>query len=126
MVVAPLPGRPGIGTGRVAPVSDVSDVSGGSDDFAEHTVDPDLEAARRQLAEVPVEDIVANHAIGLWELAAIHLQADPPDLAAATLAIDAVAALVDGVGSRLGNHTATLRDALANIRMAYVSVSSRG
>lgn len=101
-------------------------MSDDSDDFAEHTVDHDLATARRQLAELPVEGIVANHAIGLWELAAIHLQAEPPNLAAASLAIDAVAAIVDGLGSRLDEHEATLRDALTNIRMVYVSVSSRG
>lgn len=85
----------------------------------------EIEQARRRVAEVPVEDVIANHAIGLWELAAIHLQSEPPDLAAATLAIDSVAALVDTLGPRLGEHEPTLRDALANIRMAYVTVSAR-
>ena len=85
----------------------------------------EIDQARRRVAEAPVTDIVANHAIGLWELAAIHLQNDPPDLAAATLAIDSVALLVDGLGERLGHHEATLRDALGNIRMAYVSVAGR-
>lgn len=85
----------------------------------------DMESVRQRLAEVPAADIVANHAIGLWELAAIHLQADPPELAAATLAIDAVALLVDGLAGRLGDHEAMLRDALGNIRLAYVSVAGR-
>jgi hypothetical protein len=83
-----------------------------------------IDEARRRLAEVPVEDVVTNHVMGLYELAAIHLSATPPNLPAASLAIDAVGSLVDGLGDRLGADTPTLRDALANIRMAFVSVKS--
>ena len=54
------------------------------------------------MAEVPAEVVVTNHVMGLYELAAIHLSADQPDLASAALAIDAVACLVDGLGDRLG------------------------
>jgi hypothetical protein len=63
--------------------------------------------------------------MGLYELAAIHLSADEPNLPAASLAIDAVACLVDGLGERLGPDVATLRDALANIRLAFVQIKSR-
>ena len=83
-----------------------------------------IEDARRRLAEVPAELVVTNHVMGLYELAAIHLSATPPNLPAASLAIDAVGSLVDGLGDRLGPETPTLRDALANIRMAFVSVKS--
>jgi hypothetical protein len=81
-----------------------------------------LAQARARLAEVPAEVVVTNHVMGLYELAAIHLSTDPPDLAAASLAIDAVACLVDGLGDRLGDEAATLRDALANIRLAFVQI----
>lgn len=81
-----------------------------------------LEQARSRLAAVPAETVVTNHAIGLYELAAIHLSADTPDLVSASLAIDALAAVVDGLGPRLGEEHPTLVDALANIRMVYVSV----
>ena len=74
------------------------------------------------MAEVPAEVVVTNHAMGLYELAAIHLSAAPPDLAAAALAIDAFACLVEGLGDRLGPDVATLRDALAQIRMAFVQI----
>ena len=77
------------------------------------------------MAEVPAEVVVTNHVMGLYELAAIHLSADPPDLASAALAIDAVACLVDGLGDRLGADAATMRDALANIRMAFVQIKGR-
>ena len=39
-----------------------------------------IEDVRRQLAEVPAEMVIANHVMGLYELAAIHLSANPPDL----------------------------------------------
>ncbi len=69
--------------------------------------------------------VVVNHVMGLYELGAIHLSADEPDLAAASLAIDGMAALVDGLGDRLGPDAQTMRDALANIRMAYVGVKAQ-
>ena len=83
-----------------------------------------IDESRRRLAEVPAELVVTNHAMGLYELAAIHLSATPPNLPAAALAIDAVACLVDGLGDRLGPDAATLRDALGNIRMAFVQVKA--
>jgi hypothetical protein len=78
--------------------------------------------ARARLAEVPAEVVVTNHVMGLYELGAIHLSTDPPNLGAASLAIDAVASLVEGLGDRLGDDAGTLRDALANIRLAFVQV----
>ena len=45
-----------------------------------------------------------------------------PTSPAAALAIDAVGCLVDGLGDRLGPRRATLRDALANIRLAFVQI----
>ncbi len=84
-----------------------------------------IEDARRRVAEVPAEVVVTNHVMGLYELAAIHLSAPDPDLPAAALAIDAVACLVDGLGDRLGPEAVTMRDALGNIRLAFVEVKSR-
>jgi hypothetical protein len=83
-----------------------------------------LAQARARLVEVPAHVVVTNHVMGLYELGAIHLSTDPPDLESASLAIDAVACLVDGLGDRLGEETATLRDALANIRLAFVQITS--
>jgi len=51
-----------------------------------------LAEARQRLADVPPEVVVVNHVMGLYELAAIHLSAEPPRLAEAALAIDAVIA----------------------------------
>jgi hypothetical protein len=78
--------------------------------------------ARERLADIPVEVVITNHVMGLYELAAIHLGANPPDLAQAALAIDAVGCLVEGLGPRLGPDAPTLTDALANIRLAFVQI----
>ena len=81
-----------------------------------------LNEARARLVEVPAETVVVNHVMGLYELAAIHLGASPPRLGEASLAIDAVGCLVEGLGARLGPETATLTAALANIRLAFVQI----
>jgi hypothetical protein len=83
-----------------------------------------LDDARRRLSAVPAEVVVVNHVMGLYELAAIHLGAMPPSLPQAALAIDAVGCLVEGLGDRLGEEAQTLRDALANIRLAFVQIKS--
>ena len=83
-----------------------------------------MNEARERLAEVPAEVVVTNHVMGLYELAAIHLSSTPPDLAQSALAIDAVACLVDGLGDRLGPDAAVMRDALNNIRLAFVQIKS--
>jgi hypothetical protein len=84
-----------------------------------------LDDARRRLADVPAEVVVTNHVMGLYELAAIHLSTEPPDLASSQLAIDSVRALVDSLGERLGSEIDVLRAALANIQMAFVEVKRR-
>ena len=53
-----------------------------------------LREAQEQLLSVPASQIVANHIIGLFELAAIHLRVDPPNLEEARLPIDAMGILV--------------------------------
>lgn len=81
-----------------------------------------INEARLRLAGVPADVVVSNHVMGLYELAAIHLSAEPPSLVEAALAIDAVGCLVDGLGDRLGPDSATLQAALSNIRLAFVQI----
>jgi hypothetical protein len=81
-----------------------------------------MDKLREQLAQTPAEVVVANHAFGLFELAALHLSLSPPQLDQARLAIDALAALVDGLGSRLGDASPQLSDGLSQLRMAYVQI----
>ncbi len=92
----------------------------------------ELLRARAELAAIPVADIVANHAIGLQQLAVIHLLPDPdaegnpgePRLAEAGLAIDALGALVDTLGERLAPHHEALREAVTQLRLAFVELST--
>ena len=83
----------------------------------------ELAAARQRVLEAPAEVVVANHAMGLYELAAIHISEQTPNLEAARLAIDAMGNLVDNLAGRLGEAEPTLKEALAQLRMAFVQVS---
>ena len=83
-----------------------------------------LEELRGQLLATPVEVVVANHAYGLFELAAIHLSERPPALGQARLAIDALGAIVEGLAGRMGDAEPSLVDALAQIRMAFVQIQA--
>ena len=73
-----------------------------------------------QMLATPAEVIVANHCIALYELAVLHLRQPSPNFDDARLAIDALAALVEGLGSRLGENERALRDALAQLQLAFV------
>ena len=69
--------------------------------------------------------VIANHAMGIYELAAIHLTAPSPKLGEVVLAIDALSALVDGLEGRLGEPEPTLREALTQLKAAYLDVRNR-
>jgi hypothetical protein len=99
------------------------------EELTEEEVAEELRRVRAEISSTPVADIVANHAVGLWQLAVLHLTPDsgaPPRLDEAGLAIDALAALVDGLGDRLGEHAQSLRDGLTQLRLAFVQVQTRG
>ena len=89
-------------------------------------LEAELAEVQRQLLETPASVIIANHAIGLFQLAALHLNQQPPNLVDAQLAIDALGSLVEGLGDRLGPDEDALRDALAQIRLAFVQIKSAG
>jgi hypothetical protein len=75
-----------------------------------------------------VADIVASHAIVRWALAVVHLSppgGEAPDLEQAQLAIDASGGLVDGLGPRRSGHEEPLREALSELRVAFVETSRR-
>ena len=82
----------------------------------------EMDQVRQQLLDAPASVVVANHAMGIYELAAIHLTAEAPRLAEASLAIDALAALVEGLTGRLGESEPTLQGALSQLRAAYLEV----
>ena len=85
-----------------------------------------LAELRDQLAHTPVAAIVAQLAYQFFEVAALHLSLQPPNLDEAQLAIDAMAALVEGLGARLADNAAPLKDGLSQIRMAYVQIKDAG
>jgi hypothetical protein len=82
-----------------------------------------MEQVRGELLGVPAAVVLANHAMGIYELAAIHLTASEPQMEEASLAIDALGTLVEGLAGRMGEAEPTLREALAQLRSAYVEVS---
>ena len=115
------------GSGR--PERDGADQGGADQAAPDAEVAEELRRVRAELAGTSVADLVANHAIGLWQLAVLHLTPEPGApirLDEAGLAIDALAALLDGVGHRLGENEPPLRDALSQLRLAFVQVSGAG
>jgi len=113
----------------VGDYDDVPDVSAFTEgELDDREVAEELRRVRAEIAATPAVDIVANHAVGLWQLAVLHLSPDegePLRLDEAALAIDAMGAIVDGLGDRLGDHAPALRDAVSQLRMAYVEVRNR-
>ncbi len=98
----------------------------GPEPAAEAEAARQLEALRNQLLATPAQIVVANHAYGLFELAAIHLSEQPPRLEEAALAVDALGALVEGMAGRLGEAEPSLQEALSQIRLAFVQIRGAG
>jgi adenylosuccinate lyase len=87
-------------------------------------------AEARRVLQTPVIEHIGGHTMALFELAALHLEREAatggeekPDLAEAALAIDAMAALVEGLGEKLEPYRAQLQSALDQLRMAFVQLS---
>lgn len=74
---------------------------------------------QRQLLSHPAAVFVANHAMGLYELAAVHLDQPEPRFDEAGLAIDALAALLGATEDRL-EAGPELREALTVLQTVYV------
>ena len=98
------------------------------DEYGEPTAEQ-LHEAQRIADELRGADpavVVANHCYGLFELAAVHLSSQPPNLSAAAMAIDALGGIVDQVGERLGQYRPELSDALGQLRLAFIQLSPVG
>jgi hypothetical protein len=96
----------------------------------------ELEAMGRlhdQLRATPAIDVVANHVVQLFQLALVYLGAGvggneaggapAADLVQASIVVDTMAAIVDGLGPRLGDHEQTLRDALTQLQLLWVEIA---
>jgi hypothetical protein len=84
----------------------------------------EMARVREQLANAPAELVIANHIMGLYELAAIHLNRDHPDLDAARLAIDAMGGALESCKGRLGEPEPTLVEARSQLQLAFVNVAN--
>ncbi len=109
-----------------APSAPASGPGGPAQELSEEELQAQLAEVQRQLVETPAEVVVANHAIGLFQLAVIHLEQPTPDFAAAQLAIDAMAGIVERLGPRLGEEEPPLREALAQLQIAFVQRKAGG
>ncbi|HZB71933.1 MAG TPA: hypothetical protein VE395_07340 [Acidimicrobiales bacterium] len=85
-----------------------------------------MAAVQQELLGTPVSVVIANHAVGLFQLAALHLNQRPPNLEEGRLAVDAMGALVEGLAGRLGEEEASLQAALAQLRLAFVQLQGDG
>jgi Domain of unknown function (DUF1844) len=99
--------------------------------MSEQDLTPDqLEQLREQLASVAAGDVVAEAALSLIALAYVRLGIPPEqharfrDLDQARLLVDALGGVLSATEGRLGAPEAGLRDALANLRMAYAEVAA--
>jgi hypothetical protein len=82
-----------------------------------------LDAAREQLLTMPAGVVVGQQALQFYELAALHLSQPEPRLDEARTAIDALAAVVNGLGTRLGEAETPLRQALNQLQLGFVEAT---
>ncbi|MDQ4133288.1 MAG: DUF1844 domain-containing protein [Actinomycetota bacterium] len=94
----------------------------GEEALSEEELRAQMAEVQRELAQTPAAVVVVNHCIGLFQLAALHLNQQPPNLPEAQLAIDAMGAIVETLGERLGEDHRSLEEALSSIRLAFVQV----
>ena len=85
----------------------------------------EMAEVQQRIAAAPAADVLANHLMGFYELAAIHLSQQPPNFAEAAVAIDALRVTLEGMAGRLGENEPTLRQALSQIQMAFVQLKDR-
>lgn len=115
--------------GSDGPTDPGDEVDAGADELSPEgraRLEAEAAAMAAELAAAPATVVVANHVVGLFQLAAIHLNQDPPQLDEGRLAIDAVKGILDAVGDRLGDDGEALRTGLTQLQLAYVELHRRG
>lgn len=120
---SPTPGSPGSPTPG-SPGAEAPELTPEQEEQAREMA-KELAETRVRLMETEVSAVLANHAMGIYELAAIHLTADQPKIGEAKLAVDALATLVEGLEGRLGEGEQTLKEALHQARMVFVQRKSQ-
>src|SRR3990170_2215083 len=110
------------GEGEEAPPSSPSSSPSGPPEQEVWTPEQEEEARRmsEEMAQIPSLEWVINVAVTLANAAGTKLNAGHRDDAG--LAIDALTAIVEKVGPRLGEAEAPLRQTLAQLQMAYAQM----
>ncbi len=119
-----------IATENPAPMMD--EVFEGMSDEEKQAALEQITQMRAELLSTPARDIIGNHIVGFYELASVHLSEAAgaqgtereSRIAEASLCIDAMAAVVQGLGDRLDQHAEPLQAALAQMQMAFVQVKN--
>lgn len=114
----PAPGGPPPGAGPELADPEFADTESAAE------MEARMGELRDALASTPASVVVANHCFGLFELAAVHLSLQPPQLDQAQIAIDALGAVIEGLAGRLGDEEEHLREGLTQLRLAYVQMKS--
>jgi hypothetical protein len=81
--------------------------------------------ARRRTASVPAAELLARYLMQLGDVVTIYLEADPPAFGEAATVIEAIRGALDGIGDRLGEHEAVMREMLGQLQMIFVQVKER-
>jgi hypothetical protein len=112
--------------------ADPNDIFAGMSEEEKQAALEQITKMRAELLSTPARDVIGNHIVGFYELASVHLseaaQAQGAEkeqrLAEASLCIDAMAAVVNGLSDRLDAHAEPLHAALAQMQMAFAQVKN--
>jgi hypothetical protein len=85
----------------------------------------EMAEVQAQLASAPAAQVILNHLRGFYDLAGIHLSQDPPRFDEASLAIDAMAGVLDAIEPRLGDEGPMMRQALSQLQAAFIQLRRR-
>lgn len=96
-----------------------ADTGGDADSAAEY------ERMTQEILDAPAADVISQHLMSLYELAAMHLSRPEPRLDDTRLVIDALGILVEGLRGRLGRAEGPIAEALPQLKMAYVEAADR-
>lgn len=112
--------------------AEISDVFEGMSEEEKQAALQQISQMRTELLATPARDVIGNHIVGFYELASVHLSEAANSkgtdrearLAEASLCIDAMGAVVEGLGDRLDKHSEPLKAALSQMRMAFIQVKN--
>jgi hypothetical protein len=85
----------------------------------------EMSRVRQEMLSVPAAEIIANHLMGIYELAAIHLGENPPNFVEATVAIEALRAVLDRIGKEFGENEQVLQQALQQLQVTFVALKDQ-